>query len=197
MSFKITDKDQVIKIFNLRADTSEFIGVGDAYIPAHTGLPAYSTDIKPPAVPAGNVAVFDSEKKSWLLVEDHRGKSVFDTQTGGNIFIYDLGPLPKNTTTAAPGSVYDTWSGSEWVQDPALLKQGMFEQAEENRQHLLDEANAITADWRTELMLDVISDDDKASLTKWMAYIKKLKGLDFNGVATEKDLEAIKWPDKP
>ncbi len=54
--------------------------------------------------------------------------------------------------------------------------------AETTRQKLLDAANSTIADWRTELALDEISDDDKASLTKWMAYIRALKTLDLSGV---------------
>ncbi|EKA0050771.1 tail fiber assembly protein, partial [Salmonella enterica] len=33
MDFKMSDKAQTIKIYNLRSDTNEFIGAGDAYIP--------------------------------------------------------------------------------------------------------------------------------------------------------------------
>ncbi|EPS8265048.1 tail fiber assembly protein [Salmonella enterica] len=54
--------------------------------------------------------------------------------------------------------------------------------AETTRQKLLDAANSAIADWRTELALDEISDDDKATLTKWMAYIKGLKSLDLKGI---------------
>ncbi|SUG36002.1 Caudovirales tail fiber assembly protein [Salmonella enterica subsp. arizonae] len=35
---------------------------------------------------------------------------------------------------------------------------------------------------RTELALGEISDDDKVSLTQWMAYIRKLKALDLSEV---------------
>lgn len=45
MTFKMSDTPQTIKIFNLRSDTNEFIGAGDAYIPPHTGLSANCTDI--------------------------------------------------------------------------------------------------------------------------------------------------------
>ncbi len=59
---------------------------------------------------------------------------------------------------------------------------------------LLADANSTIADWRTELALE-ISDDDKDSLTKWMAYIRALKTLDLSGV---KDcpiaFTAIRWP---
>ncbi|EDT3961291.1 tail fiber assembly protein [Salmonella enterica] len=69
--------------------------------------------------------------------------------------------------------------------------------AESQRQNLLDDANDATKDWRTELSLGVISDEDKASLVKWMTYIKALNALDLSGVKNEAGYNAIKWPDKP
>ncbi|EKQ0848390.1 tail fiber assembly protein, partial [Salmonella enterica] len=70
MTFKMSDTPQTIKIFNLRSDTNEFIGAGDAYIPPHTGLPANCTDIAPPYIPSSHVAVFDAETQTWSLQED-------------------------------------------------------------------------------------------------------------------------------
>lgn len=69
--------------------------------------------------------------------------------------------------------------------------------AEAQRQNLLTAANAATADWRTELQLDVISEADKASLLKWMAYIKALKALDLSGVKDEAGYKAVTWPEVP
>ncbi|EBF0274956.1 tail fiber assembly protein [Salmonella enterica] len=66
--------------------------------------------------------------------------------------------------------------------------------AETTRQKLLDGANSTIADWRTELALGEISDDDKASLTKWMAYIKGLKSLDLKGISDEATFNKIQWP---
>ncbi|WP_336286556.1 tail fiber assembly protein [Cronobacter dublinensis] len=71
------------------------------------------------------------------------------------------------------------------------------ERAETDRKKLLNEANTITADWRVELMLGAIPDEDKASLTVWMAYIRELKALDLTGVTEEESYNAIVWPDKP
>ncbi|ECK8890697.1 tail fiber assembly protein, partial [Salmonella enterica subsp. enterica serovar Enteritidis] len=67
MTFKMSDTPQTIKIFNLRSDTNEFIGAGDAYIPPHTGLPANCTDIAPPDIPASHIAIFDAETGTWSL----------------------------------------------------------------------------------------------------------------------------------
>ncbi|EEI7369628.1 tail fiber assembly protein [Salmonella enterica] len=69
--------------------------------------------------------------------------------------------------------------------------------AETTRQKLLDAANSAIADWRTELALDEISDDDKATLTKWMAYIKGFKSLDLKGISDEATFNKIQWPALP
>ncbi|EJG7679894.1 DUF4376 domain-containing protein [Salmonella enterica] len=117
MAFQMSDKAQTIKVYNLRSDTNEFIGVGEAYIPPHTGLPANCTDIAPPDIPASHTAVFDSEKQTWSLFEDHRGETVYDTTTGNPIYISEPGPLPENTTTQAPASPIDKFENGQWVAD--------------------------------------------------------------------------------
>lgn len=117
MAFQMSEQAQTIKVYNLRSDTNEFIGAGDAYIPPHTGLPANCTDIAPPDIPASHTAVFDSEKQTWSLFEDHRGETVYDTTTGNPIYISEPGPLPENTTTQAPASPIDKFENGQWVAD--------------------------------------------------------------------------------
>ena len=78
----------------------------------------------------------------------------------------------------------------EWVDDPAPPVNHVAE-SESVRAELLERANAITADWRTELSLGIIDDDDKAKLTTWMQYIKAVKALD---TSTAPD---IAWPEQP
>jgi hypothetical protein len=197
MAFEMSDKAQTLKIYNLRSDTQEFIGKGDCYIPAHTGLPANSTLTPPPEIPAGSVAVYSSTEDSWTLSEDHRGQTVYRTSDGTSILITDLGPLPDGTVSAAPAEQYMKWDGNAWVHDAKAEKAAYQAKAEAQRQNLLAAANSTTADWRTELSLDVIDDNDKASLVKWMTYIKVLKALDFTSIEDETGYNAIAWPDKP
>ncbi|EKF7118222.1 tail fiber assembly protein [Citrobacter freundii] len=78
-----------------------------------------------------------------------------------------------------------------WVDKPAPTHEELVEQVEAKRQSLLDEANIITTDWRTELALGIINDDDKAKLTEWMKYIKAVKAVD---TSTAPD---VIWPEKP
>lgn len=69
--------------------------------------------------------------------------------------------------------------------------------AEKQRQRLLNEAKDITSDWKTELELGTISDDDKVRLTQWMEYIKAVKALDLSQVSDESSFYLIQWPEKP
>ncbi|EJW4861299.1 DUF4376 domain-containing protein [Salmonella enterica] len=117
MTFKMSEQAQTIKIFNLRSDTNEFIGAGDAYIPPHTGLPANCTDIAPPDIPASHIAIFDAETQTWSLHEDHRGEMVYDITTGNQVYISEPGPLPENTTAQAPASPIDKFENGQWVAD--------------------------------------------------------------------------------
>ena len=89
------------------------------------------------------------------------------------------------------------WDGSEWVHDAEAEKAAFQTKAESQRQYLLSVANSTIADWRTELQLEVITDDDRASLIKWMAYIKDLKAMDLGEIFDIAGYEVIDWPQTP
>ncbi len=65
------------------------------------------------------------------------------------------------------------------------------------RQKLLNDANNVIKDWRIELTLGIISDENKAALILWMNYINILKSLDLTGVSDEATFTAIRWPSLP
>ncbi|WGA02992.1 tail fiber assembly protein [Enterobacter ludwigii] len=191
MTFKMSEEAQTITIYNLRADTLEFIGAGDAYIPAHTGLPAYSTDIEPPSTPTGKVAVFNNTDSTWSLVEDHRDKTVFDTETGNAVFISELGPLPANTTSLAPDGQYMKWDGSKWVKDDEAEKAANIADAQNTQASLMQEANNTIAPLQDAADLDMATDDDTQSLTAWKRYRVLLSRINPD------DAPDIDWPEKP
>ncbi|HAL7222737.1 TPA: tail fiber assembly protein [Escherichia coli] len=79
MAFRMSEQPRTIKIYNLLAGTNEFIGEGDAYIPPHTGLPANSTDIAPPDIPAGWLSP-GGEYQKWngtAWVKDTEAEKLF------------------------------------------------------------------------------------------------------------------------
>ncbi|ECD4709019.1 tail fiber assembly protein [Salmonella enterica subsp. enterica serovar Bonariensis] len=190
MTFKMSEQAQTIKIFNLRSDTNEFIGAGDAYIPPHTGLPANCTDIAPPDIPASHIAVFDAETQTWSLHEDHRGETVYDTTTGNQVYISEPGPLPENVTSVSPGGEYQKWDGKAkvWVKDEAAEIAAQLREAEETKSRLLQMASEKIAPLQDAVDLGIATDDEKAQLDEW----KKYRVLVNRVYTTNPD-----WPDVP
>ncbi|APY55108.1 tail fiber assembly protein [Salmonella enterica] len=170
MTFKMSEQAQTIKIFNLRSDTNEFIGAGDAYIPPHTGLPANCTDVSPPEIPASHIAVFDAEAETWSLKEDHRGETVYDIATGNQVYISDPGPLPENVTSVSPDGKYQKWDGKAWVKDEAAEAAARLREAEGTKSRLLLMASGKIAPLQDAVDLDEATDKEKASLLAWRKY---------------------------
>ncbi|EGX8053145.1 tail fiber assembly protein [Salmonella enterica subsp. enterica serovar Infantis] len=193
MTFKMSEQGRTIKIFNLRSDTNEFIGAGDAYIPPHTGLPANCTDVAPPDIPAGHTAVFDRESGAWSLFEDHRGQTVYDTTTGNQVYISALGPLPENVTSVSPGGEYQKWDGKAkvWVKDEVAEKAAQLRQAEETKNRLLQIASEKIAPLQDAVDLDIATDDEKAQLDEWKKYRVLVNRVDISTAPK------IDWPKKP
>ncbi|HGT5501052.1 TPA: tail fiber assembly protein [Escherichia coli] len=137
MTFKMSAEAQTIRVFNYLDGTNEFIGESDAYIPPHTGLPANSTDIAPPDIPAGFAAVFNTDEMKWRLMEDHRGKTVYSTENGAAVTVSELGSLPENVTFVSPDGEYQRWDGSQWVTDEDARRNALINQAAEKKAGLL------------------------------------------------------------
>ncbi|EAN6510488.1 tail fiber assembly protein [Salmonella enterica subsp. enterica serovar Uganda] len=190
MTFKMSSKAQTIKVYNLRSDTNEFIGAGDAYIPPHTGLPANCTDIAPPDIPASHIAVFDAETETWRLHEDHRGETVYDTTTGNQVYISELGPLPENVTSVSPDGEYQKWDGKAkvWVKDEAAETAARLREAEGTKSRLLQMASEKIAPLQDAVDLDIATDDEKAQLDEWKKY---------RVLVNRVDISKTDWPEQP
>lgn len=188
MTFRMSEQSRTVKIYNLLAGTNEFIGEGDAYIPPHTGLPANSTDIAPPDIPAGFVAVFNSEEESWHLVEDHRGKTVYEVASGDTLFISELGPLPENVTWLSPEGEYQKWEDASWVKDEEAEKLFQIREAEETKNGLMQVASANIAPLQDAVELEIATEEETLLLAAW----KKYRVL-LNRVDTSKP----EWPPLP
>lgn len=186
----MSEQGRTIKIFNLRSDTNEFIGAGDAYIPPHTGLPANCTDVAPPDIPSSYIAVFDAETETWSLHEDHRGETVYDTTTGNQMYISDPGPLPENVTSVSPGGGYKKWDSKAqvWVNDEAAEAAARLREAEGTKNRLLQIASGKIAPLQDAVDLGLATDEEKSQLAEW----KKYRVL-VNRVDTSSPI----WPEIP
>lgn len=191
MAFKFSDKAQTIKVFNYRADTNEFISVGDAYISPNTGLPANCTDIKPPASKDKFTAVFDRDNSVWNLVADYRGKIAYKKDTGEAVHIVTLGDLPDSVTEIAPTGDFQKWNGSEWVTDEDAKLVAAINDATLKRDSLRAAADAAIA-WLSDAVdAEIATDEEKSSLKAWKTYRVLLMRI------KPEDADAIVWPSLP
>ncbi|EAA7136949.1 tail fiber assembly protein [Salmonella enterica] len=180
-----------ITVFNYDGETREYLSSSVEYLPVGVGIPANSSTEAPGEAKAGSAICRTKDFTAWEYVADHRGETVYSTETGDSMMVSLPGDYPEGTTTLAPSTPYDTWNGSEWVTDTEAQQAADVEAAEQQKVALLLEAQATISLWQTELQLGIISDEDKASLIAWMNYIKAVQAVDTSKAPD------ITWPDKP
>ncbi|HEP0316220.1 TPA: tail fiber assembly protein [Enterobacter bugandensis] len=180
-----------ITVFNYDGETREYLSSTVEYLAVGVGLPANSCTDAPGEDKAGSAICRTEDFTAWEYVADHRGETVYSTETGESLIVSLPGDYPEGTTTLAPSTPYDTWNGSEWVTDTEAQHAADVETAEQQKAALLLEAQATISLWQIELQLGLISDEDKASLIAWMNYIKAVQAVDTSKAPD------ITWPDKP
>lgn len=178
-----------IRCFYYDAVTSEYTGWSDEFINVGVSMPGHSTDKDPGDEVSGEVAVFTDG--AWKQEEDHRGETVYSTDSGVPSIVDYIGPVRDGYTSAAPSTPYDKWNGKKWVTDTDAQHAADVAAANQQKQALLDNAAEVTSDWKTELALGIISDEDKASLIAWMNYIKAVQAADTSKAPD------ITWPTPP
>lgn len=84
------------------------------------------------------------------------------------------------------------WAYKNGVIAPrALLQEEITERFNKRRDRLLNEARAVITEWQAELSLDILPDDEKALLVRWLSYIRELKGMEPGPV------DSAAWPEVP
>lgn len=187
----IATKAGDITVFNYDGDTREYLSSSVEFLPVGVGIPAHSCTDAPGDIRSGFAVCRTVDFTVWEYVADHRGETIYSTETGEAVLISAPGDYPEGTTTLAPSTPYDTWSGGEWVTDAKAQHAADVKEAEQQKAALLLEAQTTISLWQTELQLSIISDEDKASLISWMKYIKAVQAVDTSKVPD------ISWPDKP
>jgi len=180
-----------ITVFNYDGETREYLSSSVEYLAVGVGIPANSCTDAPGESKEDFTICRSADFTAWEYVADHRGETVYSTETGEAVIISAPGDYPNDTTTLAPPTPYDTWNGSEWVTDTKTQHAADVEAAEQQKAALLAEAQTTISLWQTELQLGIISDEDKASLIAWMKYIKAVQVVDTSKAPD------ITWPDKP
>jgi|GEM_PF-704317 len=112
-------------IYNYHPDTNEYLSTAPADVsPLQPGvwlIPAFATQLAPPAVGAAQVAVFIGG--GWQVKPDWRGVPLYSTTDGSVVEIVAVGktPLDVGATELVPPSPQHSWQTGAWVIDPAKV----------------------------------------------------------------------------
>ncbi|ELN4640271.1 tail fiber assembly protein [Escherichia coli] len=180
-----------ITVYNYDGETREYLSSTVEYLAVGVGIPANSCIDEPGKNNEGFAICRTADLSSWEYITDHRGQTVYSTETMQQLEVMALGDYPESTTPDAPASPYDKWDGEKWVTDSDAKHQGDIADAEQHRQMLLAQVDELSSDWRVELMLGDISEENKKKLSSWMAYKTAVKAVD---VSTAPD---VSWPVQP
>ncbi|MDS6663512.1 tail fiber assembly protein [Klebsiella pneumoniae] len=178
-----------LTVYNFDAASGEFTGSNDEYLAQGVGLPANACVTAPPVIEAGQAAVY--RDGNWQVVADHRGETVYSVADGSAIVLSELGDYPADTTPLAPATAWDKWDGEKWVTDADAQQAADVKSAARQKSALISEASAVTQAWQTQLLLGIITDADKVTLTKWMKYIQAVQAVDVS------ESPEISWPSPP
>lgn len=181
----------VVTVYNYDNETHEYLSSSVEYLAVGVGIPANSCIDAPGNIKDGFAICRSVDFLSWEYVTDHRGETVYNIETLQPIEVAMLGDYPAGTTPHAPTSPYDKWDGEKWVIDSAAKHDGDIANAEQYRQDILDQLDELTSDWRVELMLGDINEENKKKLSKWMAFKTAIKAVD---TSTAPD---VSWPAQP
>lgn len=187
----IATKAGDMTVYSYQGETREYLSTSTEYLAVGVGVPANSCTVAPVEQKAGFAVCLTASLDGWVYVTDHRGETVYDTETGQPVKIIELGDYPASVTTVEPQTPYDHWNGGKWVTDKNAQKSGQVLEAEQKKAVLLNEAQSTISLWQTELQLGIINNEDKARLITWMKYIQALNAVD---TFTAPDIE---WPVKP
>ena len=136
----IATKAGDITVYNYDGETREYISTSSEYLAVGIGIPAYSCLDAPGIHREGYVICRSVDFNSWGYVPDHRGETVYSTETGESKEITAPGDYPENTTTIVPLTPYDKWDGEKWVTDTEAQHSAAVDAAEAQRQSLIDAA---------------------------------------------------------
>lgn len=167
-----------ITVFNYDGETREYLSSSVEYLAAGVGIPALSCIDAPGEVKEGFAICRTFDLSAWEYLADHRGETVYSTKTGERVTISQPGDYPKDTTTQAPLTPYDTWNGSEWITDTKEKHAADVVKAEQQKTALLAEASAIIAPLADAQAGGYIDDADVSRLAEWQRYRYKLTKVD-------------------
>ncbi len=181
-----------IIVYNYNSETREYISASTEFLAVGVGIPAYSCLDAPGTHKAGYAICRSADLNSWEYVPDHRGETVYSTETGEAKEITVPGDYPENTTTLAPLTSYDKWDGEKWVTDTEAQHSAAVDAAEAQRQSLIDAAMASISLIQLKLQAGrKLTQTENTRLNTVLDYIDAVTATD---TSTAPD---VIWPELP
>lgn len=179
-----------VRVYNWDAYTLEYKGSTDEFLHPGIGIPAHSCLDAPPDPIDGYAICRAVENNSWIQVFDYRGKLAYNKNTGQEVEIDVLGPLPEQYTFNKPEGIYSTWDEStqSWNNDPRPYYSRI---AKDEKTQILAYVAQVTANWQSQLMLGIITDDARDSLITWQHFAQQVEAISTDVT------DRVEWPTPP
>ncbi|HAY5092803.1 TPA: tail fiber assembly protein [Escherichia coli] len=181
-----------ITVYNYNGETREYISSSVEYLPFGVGVPANSCVDAPGSKKEGFAIRRNADSTGWEYVADHRGETVYSTETGKPVTISQLGEYPEGTTTIAPLTPYDKWDGEKLVTDTEAQYSAAVDAAEAQRQSLIDAAMASIS--LIQLKLQAGRKLTQAETTRLNAVLDYIDAVAATDTSTAPD---VIWPELP
>ena len=124
----------------------------------------------------------------WVLVEDHRDKTVYNIKTKESFKIDYLGEIKEGFTLLEPFQ-FSKWNGDNWILDEDEQNAFKIKQNKVLKTSLLNEANENISLLQDAIELDMAEDGDEKRLKAWKKYrvlLNKIDATDINVIFPEK-----------
>ncbi|MBQ4775248.1 tail fiber assembly protein [Pectobacterium versatile] len=179
-----------ITVYHVNPTTREYQSASYEYVMQGVGLPADSYADEPQLPPVGQALRRSADGKAWEQVPDHRGQTVYSTETRQAQTVSQFGELPEGFTLLAPATEFDKWNGKTWVIDKDAQAAAALQFAQQELATRKTAATSRINELTYAIDLDIATDAEKAALTAWQKYAVLLSRVDVN--ATD-----IEWPEQP
>ncbi|HDQ7021583.1 TPA: tail fiber assembly protein [Escherichia coli] len=105
-----------------------------------------------------------------------------------NASVIEVPDITANRRVTVPG--YWFYRDGNFIFDYKL-------KAEDERDALLKQVSIMTSDLEKDLLLGLISDEDREKLKAYRIYAKSLQAMDFSPITDKASYNAIEWPVSP
>ncbi|WP_105462292.1 tail fiber assembly protein [Escherichia coli] len=134
---------------------------------------------------------FASDTIKMVYTGDGRVVWVGKDVTGiepGNASVIEVPDITANRRITVPG--YWFYRDGNFIFDYKL-------KAEDERDALLQRVSIMTSEWEKDLLLGLISDEDREKLKAYRIYAKSLQAMDFSAITDKTTYNNISWPEQP